>query len=260
MIGSDVVGPTAVDKTAGTETQIGIDLVLPAWARAILAIRPMTAHATPTDDQPVMHRLSLRSDDFSVQPYEVLCAPTGSIIGTGSSQAPEAPWYPVNCPVNGGDRLKVYGTGLSTIAADAFMMAQIVVSDKKPGSQLHGRCADVMTTSLGAGIYAPETPYTLTGGNTLKELVGFAGCIAAATVEGMMGFFEWRSNDFGAATPLKIPTNPMAGAITDGGVTTNGVARAKVDLPIRSPCQITGSMTLADIPTAGKFITGVLYT
>jgi len=255
MKGSDVIGPTAI---AATETQLGgADLVLPAWTRSILAIRPFTANATPTTLEGAAHKIHLESEDFAVQPYEVLCAPTGPIIGTGSTQAPEAPWYPVNCPVNGGDRLKVFGNELAALTADAYMSCQIILSDKKAGGQYHAKVGGAWTATGAAGIYTPGTPYTITGGHTLEELYGVL-MADGVTLEGSMGYFEFRSNDFGEPTPLKLPTNPLAPAITDGGVVTTGLARAKVELPILSPCKITGSTTLADV-SAGDFITGVLY-
>ena len=256
MIGTDVVGPTAI---AAAETQVGSDLVLPAWARSILAIRPMVANATPTTLEPLMHKIHLMSDDFSVQPYEVLCAPTGGIIGTGSLQAPEPPWYPVNCPINGGDHLKVYGTELEALTVDANMMCQIVVSDKKVGAQIHAKVG-VQTVTAGADLYAPGTPYTITGGNTLKEIIGMVLSTTPTTVEGVIGYFDFRSNDFKSPTPLKLPLNAIGTSITLGGQSSPSLSRAKVEVPIQSPCIIQDGCTLFDIPTAGDFITGVLYT
>lgn len=256
MKGSDVIGPTAVS----TETLLGgADLVLPAWARSILAIRPAVANATPTTVQPMIHKLHLESDDFAVQPFEVLCAPTGPNVGANSTvQAPESPWYPLNCPVNGGDRLKAYGHELEGLAANAFMSCQVILSDKKAGGQYHAKVGGALTNDGAVDIYTPGTAYTITGGHTLEELYGL--CMSdGATLEGMMGYFEFRSNDYGEPTPLKLPTNPISAGIGTGGTCTTGLSRAKVELPILSPCKITGSLTLADAPANGKFITGVLY-
>jgi len=257
MKGSDVVGPTTI---ADTETQLGgADLVLPSWARSILAIRPTVTNATPTNDEPLVHKIKFESEDFSIQPYEVLCAPTGPNIGANSGvQAPESPWYPMNCPVNGGDRLQVFGNEISALTADAFMSCQIILSDKKAGSQYHAKVG-TWTDSGAVGIYTPETAYTLTGGHTLEELYGIAMPVPAAELEGMTGYFEFRSNDYEDPTPLKLPTNPISPNIGTGGAATPGVARAKVELGILSPCKITGSLTLADVPTTGKFVTGVLF-
>jgi len=255
MKGSDVIGPTAI---GATEVQLGgADLVLPAWARSILAIRPAVANATPVTLETLAHKIHLESEDFGVMPYEVLCAPTGPAIGTGAIQAPESPWYPVNCPVNGGDRLKVYGNELSGFASGAFMSCQIILSDKKAGGQYHAKVGGAFTGTGAVGIYTPGTAYTITGGHTLEELYGIL-TVVGVNLEGSMGYFEFRSNDFGEPTPLKLPTNPISACHTDGGNNTTGLARAKVELPILSPCKITGSLTLADV-SAGNFITGVLY-
>jgi len=255
MKGSDVVGPTAI---AATQTQLGGgDLVLPAWARSILAIRPMTANATPTTLEGVVHKLHLESEDFSVAPYEVLCAPTGPVENVGGVQAPEPPWYPVNCPVDGGSRLKIYGNELRALTADANMLCQIILSDKKAGGQYHAKVGGDFTETGASGIYTPGTAYTITGGHTLEEIYGIY-MPDGVTLEGGMGYFEFRSNDFDDPTPLKLPTNPISPSITDGGVNTTGLARAKIEVGMLSPCKITGSLTLTDV-SAGDFITGVLY-
>ena len=206
-----------------------------------------------------MHQIHLESEDFAVQPFEVLTAPTGPAVGTGGIQAPEAPWYPVNCPVNGGDRLSFYGLELvpAGATATASMSCQIILSDKKAGGQYHAKVGT--STAVGAaGIHTPESEsYTITGGHTLEEIYG-ALMVDGVTVETSMGYFEFRSNDFQDPTPLKLPTNPIAACITDGGVGMNGIARSKVEVGILSPCKITGSTTLETV-SAGDFVTGVLY-
>ena len=256
MKGSDVIGPTAIVDLV--ETQLGgADLVLPAWARSILAIRPAVAHATPAATKVLVHKLHLDSEDFSVAPYEVLCATTGPFVGTGAVQAPESPWYPVNCPVDGGSRLKVYGQALVDAGVHANMSCQIIISDKKAGGQYHAKVGGAYTAVGAAGIYTPGTAYTVTGGHTIEEIYGVLG-LDGVTVEGAMGYFEFRSNDFDDPTPLKLPTNPYSACHTDGGANTTGLARAKVEVGMLSPCKITGSLTLADV-SAGDFITGVLY-
>jgi len=255
MKGSDVIGPTAI---AATETQLGgADLVLPSWARSILAIRPAVANATPTANEVLAHKIKFESDDFSVAPYEVLCAPTGPVVTAGATQVPESPWYPMNCPVNGGDRLKVYGQELEVSSVNALMSCQIILSDKKAGGQYHAKIGQEWTATGDSGIYTPGTAYTLTGGHTLEEIYGLLA-VDGVTLEGAMGYFEFRSNDFAEPTPMKLPTNPYAACMTTGGVCTTGLARAKVELGILSPCQVTGSLTLMDV-SAGDFTTGVLY-
>lgn len=268
MIGSDVIGPTGIG-TGTTKTQLGgAALVMPAWARAILAVRPTLVTETPTLDESVMAHLTLESDDFSIQPYLALCNPImpASNIGlnTGCLFVGEAPWYPVNCPINGGDRLKVYGTALLGNSAEPLMSCEVIVSDKKPGAQLHAKIGTLTSTGVAPSVNVVEASYTLTGGKTLKELLAFIGLGVTADVDTIIGRFEFISNDLENPTPLKLMGNPInAGLLpaTGGGAfSTPGLARARVDVPIRSPCQFTNNLQLANTPgAAGKFITGVLY-
>lgn len=264
MIGSDVIGPTSIG-TGTTKTQLGgTALVMPAWARAILAVRPMLVSETPTTDESIMAHLTLESDDFAVQPYLALCNPIMPIDGTaGGPLAGDPPWYPVNCPINGGDRLKLYGTALLANTAAPMMACEIIVSDKKPGAQLHAKIGTLTSTGVTPSVNVVEASYTLTGGNTLKELLAFVALGTVATVDTIVGRFEFISNDLQNPTPLKLMTNPINGILVGApgaAALTPGLTRAKVDVPIRSPCQFTNNLQMATTPAnAGKFITGVLY-
>lgn len=264
MIGIDAIGPTSIGATT-VKTQLGgTALVMPAWARAILAVRPMLVTETPTTDQSVMAYLTLESDDFAVQPYLALCNPIMPIDGTaGGPLAGEPPWYPVNCPINGGDRLKVYGTSLLANTGAPMMGCEVVVSDKKPGAQLHAKIGTLTETGVTPSVNVVEASYTLTGGNTLKELLGFIALETMATVDTIIGKLEFISNDLQNPTPLKLMANPICGILVGApgaAALTPGLARAKVDVPIRSPCQFTNNLNMANTPAAhGHFITGVLY-
>lgn len=263
-----MIGPTSIG-TGTTKTQLGgTALVMPAWARAILAVRPTLVTETPTVDESVMAYLTLESDDFAVQPYLALCNPIMPVsdvgLNGGCAFVGEAPWYPVNCPINGGDRVKVYGTALQANTGAPLMACEVIVSDKKPGAQLHSKIGTLTGTGVTPSVNVVEASYTLTGGNTLKEILGFVGLGVTATVDTIMGRFEFISNDLQNPTPLKLMANAInAGVLpgTAGGAfSTPGLARAKVDVPIRSPCQFTNNLQLANTPgAAGKFITGVLY-
>ncbi len=251
-----MAGPTAV---TGLRTAIGgADLVLPAWARTILAIRPLIIDSAPTADQELLTSISLESDDFSVQPYEVLCNPLQT-VASFPVQSAEAQWFPVNCPVNGGDRLRILGNELDAgHATDPYAMVQIILSDKKAGGQYHAKIGTA-TVSGAATIRTAEASYTITGGHTLEEIYGAVIPTALAIDEGIAGIFEFISNDLGEPTPLKLPTAPMHGAETAVGIGVPSLARAKVEVPILSPCKLSNYLTLTTTLTAGEFITGVLY-
>lgn len=263
MIGSDLIGPTSLGVGATAKVQLGgADLVLPAWARSILAIRPMLQIVTPTVDEAVMASVTLESDDFSVQPFITLAAPIQSSDGTHAAPfTPEPPWYPVNCPIAGGDRLKVYGTPLTASSAAPYMSCQVVVGDKKPGAQLHSKIGTITATGTAASVNVTEASYTLTGGNTLKEIIGAVGTMALLAGDVIMGRFDFVSNDLKFPTPLKLPTSVMSGILgVEDAIISPGLSRAKVEVPISSPCLFTNSLRMALAPVgAGKFITGVIY-
>lgn len=263
MIGSDFVGLTNLG-TGVVKTQLGdADLVLPAWARSILAVRPTLVTETPVADEAVMAYLTLESDDIAVQPFLALCNPISGVdAAAGAAFAGEPPWYPVNCPVNGGDRLKVYGTSLNAITTGGWMGCQVVLSDKKAGGQIHGKIGTVTSTGTTIDLNVNEPSYTLTGGTMLKEILGFVAMMAVAATDAIAGRLEFLSNDFKEPTPLKLPLNPICGGIsaTIIGTMTPGLSRAKVEVPIMSPCQLTNNLNMAVSPAgAGQFITGVLY-
>lgn len=263
MIGSDIVGPTYLG-TGTSKIQLGgADLVLPAWAKSILAVRPKLTTETPVADEAVMAYLTLESDDFAIQPYLALCNPiSGMDAAGGGAFAGEPPWYTVNCPVPGGARLKAYGTSLNAITTGGWMSCQVIVSDSKPGGQQHAKIGTVTDTGTVLGVNVNEASYTLTGGSKITEIFGAAALMVIAATDTLDGRFEFLSNDFRDPTPLKLPTNPIAGGISATIIAsmTPGLSRAKVDVGILSPCQLTNNLNMGIAPaSAGKFITGVMY-
>ncbi|MBC8520981.1 MAG: hypothetical protein H8D26_03180 [Methanomicrobia archaeon] len=263
MIGSDYVGLTSLG-TGTTKTLLGgADLVLPAWARSILAVRPTLVTETPVADEAVMASLTIESDDVPIQPFITLANPISGVdAAAGGAFTGEPPWYPVNCPVNGGDRLKIYGTSLNAITTGGFMGCQVVMSDRKVASRKHAKIGAITSTGTTTSVNVNEASYTLTGGKRITELLGFAAVMTVAATDTLAGRFEFLSNDFKDPTPLKLPVNPICGGIsaTIIGTMTPGLSRAKVDIGILSPCQLTNNINLAIAPAAaGQFITGVIY-
>lgn len=262
MIGSDIAGPTSLG-TGTTKTQLGgADLVLPAWARSILAVRPTLTIDDATIDESVMGYLTLESDDFAIQPFQALCNPIEAAETTGTLFAGEPPWYPLNCNINGGDRIKIYGTALIANTAAPMMSCQIIMSDRKMSGQLHGKVGTITATGTTAAVNVNEASYTLTGGKVLTEILGAVGVLAPTSPDSIAGRFEFLSNDFKEPTPLKLPVHPICGQISNvaGSASTPGLSRAKIEVPILSPCQLTNNLNMAVASAGnGKFITGVMY-
>ncbi|MBU1013803.1 MAG: hypothetical protein KKG99_12425, partial [Bacteroidetes bacterium] len=68
-LGSDRVGATSLG-TGTTKTLLGGgNLVLPGWARSIVAVIPVVNIDVPTVSESVLAKLILESDDFNVGPF-----------------------------------------------------------------------------------------------------------------------------------------------------------------------------------------------
>lgn len=261
MRGIDTVYPTSIG-TGTTETQLGGgNLSLPAWAKSIVAVRPHLHVDTPTEGEPVIAKLTLKSDDFHIQPYSVLCPPSDSVLGaTANTLVGESGWYIVNCPVSGGSELGVYGQALASNTAAPYMSAEFIIADSREAGQRFAKVG-TLTSTAAVGVAAAESEYTLTGGKILKEVCGCVVHTTLAAADAIAGTFSYMSNDMQRPTPISLITNSISGILgTAGGSLIPGIARAAVDIPIKSPCMFSNQLTLKIAPgTAGKFVTGVLY-
>lgn len=262
MLGIDVAGPTSLG-TGTAKVLLGDDnLTLPAWTRSILAVRPLTIIDTPTAGEPVLSALTLESDDFAIQPYQVIVNPIDSTKGaTGNVFAGQPRWYPLNCPVSGGSELKVFGNALAANTVAPMMACEFLLSDSVASPQAHARIGTLTPTGA-VGATAIEPAYTITGARTVVELYGLVVHTILAAGDAIMGRFEFTSNDFVSPTPLKLLTNPVPGILgITGGSLTPGLASVKVNVDIKSPCLFENNLLLSLAPaTPGRFITGVLFT
>ena len=263
----DVVGPTSLG-TGTTKTLIGGgNLVLPGWARSIVAIIPTVSIAVPTAAQSVITKVSLESDDFTVGPFEVPAAPLGSFLGALSNPGlAKAERYLVNCPVNGGDQLKIYGQALVLNTGAPSMSVAVVVSDQPPGgSQRFAKMGVLTATGLVASTEVAGTLYSFSKARRIVELLAVVAPTTVAAAEDIHGHIRYSSSEFEYAGPLKLPYNPVIAGL--GATTINtiidGVSRAPVDFPIKagtSQTNIQDYFTMnGTLAVAGYFVTGVIF-
>jgi hypothetical protein len=269
-IGIEIATATSLG-TSTTKTQLngGNDVTLPATAKSILAVVPYLCHVTPTAGEPCWAKLELESDDFSVVPYAVLAQPVGSMLGksgfTSAGPLSGVRW-PVNCPVGGGDKLKVYGTALTANTVAPYMGAAIVVSDALPASpQLRAKVGTVTDTGTAAGEVA-GTSYSFTGGRKVVELFGAVVGTTVAASKPIVGYFRMESSEFYPPFPVKFPCEPIQGRIATDATTASaqevvpGVSRFPVDINVRSPTTVQDYFNLElALTTTGKFVTGVMF-
>lgn len=261
MIGLELAAYTELVGVAKTQLNGGNDVILPAWARSIVAIEVAMVLETPaTGEQTVIAAAMLESDDFSISPFEVLANPIGAVLTTGSVESKGKERYAVNAAVNGGDRVRVYGQEFSTTTDQPEMAVALVISSEPPSyTQKHAKIGTMTTTGAVDGDTA-GTAYTFTAGHRITELVGMVTAEAGVTVQVFAGYIRFESSEFGAPVPLKLLLEPVNGFITIGTNNVPGVTRQVVDVPVRSPTTIQDYLNLAvTSTTAGQFISGVIY-
>lgn len=263
IIGCDVIGTTSIGVLT-TKTQLsGADYVLPEWARQIVSVRPYCTIDVPTVSESVVARLTLESDDFVISPFEVLAAPITSHLGATSMPfVPPIETYDVFCPVQGGGKLKCYGTaGLANTAAPN-MGVEIIMSSRPPTErQRFAKMGTHTATGTTASTEVAGTQYSLSKGSRIVELFGVYAPDTIAAADGVCGYFRLESSEFASPTPLKWPFQPQVGLITAGASNIAGVSRQKdISVPLR-PGQVNiQDYLLMDLApaAAGYWATGII--
>lgn len=260
MMGIDAVKPTAIGT--GTTKTLLKTFTLPAWVRSIVAIEVSAIILTPTADEPLVAAVYLESDDFNISPFEVLAAPltAGDATNIGSA-ASKNERYAVNAAVNGGDQLRVYGKALLSNSVAPLIAVSIVISSEPPSfTQRHAKLGTLTATGTTLNTDVAGTAFTFTAGHRIVELMGVLVSGAVVASLPFAGYARFESSEFAAPTPLKLLFQPVQGVIGTGASSVDGVTRAMVDVPVRSPTTIQDYSNLACISTtAGSFVTGIIY-
>lgn len=257
--------------TGTTKTQINAakSLVLPAWARSVVAVRPIYGLGTAvTEAESCWIEAFVESDDVAVQPFSMQCTPILSALTDNSADIdtiiPEWETYPINAPINGGEELKIWGQcGVANTAAPYLAMAVIVSNQPPTYKQLYGKTGTLTASAVATGEQA-GTPYTIGGATNIKEVYGMVASTTVVTDISTSGYFKLTSNDFiDTKIPVKYGFAPIPG--TDGTM-TNGCpaylkqARYKLEVQTNSQCTITDSIYFDTVnTTAGYWRTGLFF-
>ena len=262
IIGVDVIGTTGIG-TGTTKTQLGgADYVLPEWARQIVEVRPYATIDVPTVSESVLAKLTLESEDFVISPYEVLAAPVTAHLGaTCMPFVPTIETYPVHCPVQGGGKLKAYGTALVANTAAPNMGCVIVMSSRPPTDrQIFAKMGTLTSSGTTASTEVAGTQFSFSKGSKVIEMFGAFVPDTIAAADGVCGYFRHESSEFAAPVPLKMAFQPQVGLIAAGASNIDGVSRQPVSVPLRpGQVNIQDYLYLDLAPAAaGNFVTGVL--
>lgn len=264
VTGSDVVGSTSLGAASVAKVLLGgKSLILPEWARTIVAIIPIATIDVPTVGESVLAKCTLESEDFTVGPFEVLASPISACLGgTISPLVSEPEKYLVNCPVPGGAKLDIYGECLVANTAAPVMSCAVILSSEPPtGKQRFAKMSDITSTGVVASTDVAADPFSFSKGREIVEVFGVVAPDTVAAADAMTGYIRFASSEFARSTPLKMPFTPIAGGLsTIFSTKIDGVSRLPVRIPLDVGQKNIASYLFMDLApaAAGNFAAGVI--
>lgn len=253
-----------IATTVVVKTQIGSDIVLPAWARQIVSIKPIMAIDVPTAAESVITKYSIESDDIAgLAPFEVLGPVSGAFLGAsgGSVYQDRNQTYYVGAACSGGNRLRCYVQALVSNTGALTTAMEVRISDQPPVfPQRHAKVGTLTSSGTAASSDVAGTAYQLTGGSRIVELMGVFAHTTVAAASAVTGYYKFTSSEFRVSAPVKMHMDPVSTGLATLEITFPRNTRSQMDIPIQSPCTIQDYLFMGLAPTvAGNFVTGVIY-
>lgn len=264
VVGSDVVGATSLGAASIAKVLLGgKSMILPEWAKTIVAIIPIVTIDVPTVSESVLAKCTLESEDFTVGPFEVLASPISACLGgTISPLVSEPEKYLVNCPVPGGAKLDIYGECLVANTTAPVMSCTVIISSEPPtGKQRFAKMSDITSTGIVASTEIATDPYSFSKGREIVEVFGVVAPDTVAAADAMSGYVRFASSEFARSTPLKMPFTPIAGGLgTIFSTKIDGVSRLPVRIPLGPGQKNIISHLYMDLApaAAGNWVGGVI--
>ena len=250
--------------TSTAKTKLGgASVILPAWAKSVLAVIPQVTIDVPTVSESVLPLLEVESNDVSIMPYQVLVNPLNAVLGAtvgplnlGNEK------YVMGAPVNGGEQIDVYMTPLVANTAAPNGGCAVVVSNMPAGhKQRHAKVGTLTSSGTTASSDVAGTKYNFSGARHIVELMGMFGHGTIAAADAVNAYIKFTSSEFDGISDSRLPLEPIAGGLSTIFATCTKVARAPVDIPV-----MDGQVNIQDYlymglapASAGKFISGVIY-
>lgn len=257
--------------TTGAVEVSATQLKVPEWADIVLGIRPNSMLITPTANQSLEVKGRLVSDDLSVVPCEFLLNPVGGLDATtGGVMVGEAPYYPLNIPVKGGEGLDFKFTSLKTNTVAPYAWTDVLFGQRKAGDvppSLYDplpfvqRFGKVGTLTAVTAATATGTAYTITGAKAIIDFMGLIGKDTMTDSKPCIGYFQFESSGF-KYTPQQMHVEPVGAVLgaTDAPKIAC-VTRARVALPCAATSVIQDYYTQegGTAETTDDWITGVWF-
>lgn len=266
------VGPTSLSVTALAETPIGTLWTVPAGTKSILGV--IVHYNTGGVNDAVLPKVAkcrMYSEDVKLAPCDLLAEGIASMLTSGNGFQSDPPYYPLNIPVNGGEKIYFYGTQYVTTTTACQMAITVLYSDEGPvGEQyFYKACAAAYAISAvtAAVKYTDPTVYTVSGARKITGVYGLAWHTVGAAATGCIGKFQLESNDFQVPFSISWSTKKGNSILSVGGTE---IALARIDgytiypipelnIPVAAICNITQTYTVGPTTIVGAFVTGVQF-
>jgi len=260
---------TAILST--TKTQLGgSTVILPAWAKSILAVVPKVINTTSVAAQSINGLVEVESNDLSLMPFQCFPSPVGSLLGTMNNNVAKPEIYQINAPCNGGEQVNLYGTALVALTTMlGWAGATLIVSNMRPtapngqlAKQRHAKVGSITGTGTTAGSDVAGTRYNFSGAEHIVELQAIVTPLVRAATDGMSGYLKYTSNEFDGVADVKMDFSPICGGIaTVDSCYIDGASRLKgIDIPVAAgQVNIQDYCYFGKIGSAGNFCSGLIY-
>ena len=260
-------GSTALSSTS--DVLIGAaDFEFPSDAKCLLAAMPtLTSPAGSTANEPIVGKFTIQSSSNYLGDMTFLAQPIGSSLLKSSAQPQgiqEAAIYPIYCPVKGGSKIKVYGTGLFNHTIEPYAAVTVWFSDFMPDPVKYPQQHWVVGTFTNTGTSAAEvvgSKISIIGGRRIVEVGGLVVGTTVAALKGLLCSFRLNSPDILAFGDIEGFFNPASGQVDTNIVECiGGVTRIPVSVPIKDKATISDNVELeVALTTTGNFAVQIGY-
>lgn len=262
---------TTQTQLSGDRSGNATDYTVPAWARAILAVRADLAVKTPTAGQTAFATLKLGSNDLNFGNFEVFVPPVGSALSTVAASLTTGmniSAYPLNLKVNGGEKIQFYGQAQVANAVAPTLGATVWLSNQPPTepqwyslamSKINNSSNPVSTGTATGKVAGTSFTISGSGGTTIKAIYGVISSGTIVASDDVQGFFQIEAPEI--PVPPRFNAEPVQGFLGTTGQVQNLISKLEgMNLRVQTPTSIAPSLTLETAPAnAGVFEIAVMY-
>lgn len=263
----DVVGPTAISVTGGTETTLGT-FVPPAGTKQITGVKINFAADTVHDAIDAIGAVRIHSRDVTIEPCDIFAEPIGSGITNGiGGNRRTAKIIPLNIRADksgddlGGKTISFEGRVIVTTTTAHNMSVTVFFqnfTDSEPKYHYMVSTQTLATTVTAGAKHTDTVPYKVSGGTKITRVYGIVWQTTSTAAVGCIGKFGLESGDF------KMPFGPIWGSEGGGGLLLADdhdihLCECEVGIPIAKETNIVQTFTNGPTNIVGAFITGVQF-